>query len=158
MHIHVVRPHVTNDIFPFTFMSMFIEVNFNGCLVCLLSKVAFLSFRAELARPRTLIFLILPDFIDHRRALHLLREVNSTWPFMASPNIVFHSSCACSRVSYTSSEPPSDTSICFCTTCRKLSGWPCVMFTDVPAKRLTFTDTKTGASCEGWPDSSEGSG
>ena len=90
-----------------------------------------------------------PDFFD---------QECSQPASMSTPSIYFRGSCACSRVSYTSAAPPNNTTTCFCTTCRKLSGSPSMTFTHIAPKALTFRDNKSGAKYEGWPSSGEDSG
>jgi hypothetical protein len=57
---------------------------------------------------------------------------------------LFRGACACARLSYTSTSPPSGTTSCYCTTCRKLSGSASMTFTHVPASALTLHDHKSG--------------
>lgn len=63
--------------------------------------------------------------------------------------IVFSGSCACARLSYTSTSPPGQTTTCYCATCRKLSGHSSMTFTHVPASSLTLHDHKANSKWEG---------
>lgn len=64
---------------------------------------------------------------------------------------VFGGSCACRRITYTSSAIPESCTICHCTTCRKLSGGPYQCFPEVPATAVTFFDHKESLRYEGLP-------
>lgn len=56
--------------------------------------------------------------------------------------VLFHGTCACTRITYTCTAVPTSTTKCHCTTCRKLSGAAYQAFLDLPSESLTFTDTK----------------
>lgn len=75
---------------------------------------------------------------------------------MSNPKTHFRGSCACARLTYTSASPPSATTTCFCTTCRKLSGSSSQTFTHIPASALTLYDNAQALRYEGLPRESVG--
>ena len=66
----------------------------------------------------------------------------------------FGGSCACGRISYTSSVPPFAFSACHCVTCRKLSGGPFQSFPTMPADKIAFQDSKANTNFQGLPKES----
>lgn len=69
----------------------------------------------------------------------------------SSPTPLFTGTCACARITYTSTSPPTNTTTCFCTTCRKLSGSTSQTFTHIPSKSLTLYDNTSSLRYEGLP-------
>lgn len=66
-------------------------------------------------------------------------------------SITFGGSCACGRISYTSTDMPKDSVYCHCVSCRKLSGAAFQCFPDVDSKKITFFDNKEQLRYEGLP-------
>jgi hypothetical protein len=54
----------------------------------------------------------------------------------------FKGSCACGRITYSSTEKPSDITLCHCITCRKISGGPYQAFAHVKNTSITLYDNK----------------
>lgn len=70
--------------------------------------------------------------------------------------ILFGGSCACGRITYTSTSFPQSPQMCHCVTCRKLSGASYQAFPDVTSKDVTFYDQKESLRYEGLPKDSIG--
>lgn len=68
-----------------------------------------------------------------------------------SPQPVFKGSCACNRIRFASNSPPTNTTTCYCVTCRKLSGSHSQTFTHVPSKSLILYDDTSALRYEGLP-------
>lgn len=67
------------------------------------------------------------------------------------PHPIFTGSCACARITFTSTSPPSNTTTCYCTTCRKLSGSDSQTFTHISQKALILYDNTSALRYEGLP-------
>jgi len=52
--------------------------------------------------------------------------------------IPLRGSCACKRVTYSSTVLPQSTAWCHCTTCRSISGAPFLPFAEFPSKEIRF--------------------
>jgi hypothetical protein len=53
---------------------------------------------------------------------------------------IFKGGCRCGKVKYTSSEPPSDITLCYCNACQHLSGSAYLPFISVPQSALKYAD------------------
>lgn len=72
----------------------------------------------------------------------------------SAPEVQFRGSCACGRLTYTSTSPPTEGSstACHCVTCRKISGGPCQAFIHVNSENLTYFDNQRQQRYEGLPE------
>ncbi|KAF2862918.1 hypothetical protein K470DRAFT_255440 [Piedraia hortae CBS 480.64] len=62
---------------------------------------------------------------------------------------MFSGTCACGRISVSCNEMPSRTTACHCVQCRKISGGPYQLYTDVSPESLTFLDNTTKQEIKG---------
>ncbi|KAF2485682.1 Mss4-like protein [Neohortaea acidophila] len=70
--------------------------------------------------------------------------------------VLFGGSCACSRITYTSTALPDTCNVCHCITCQKLSGGPYHCYLQVASKSITFYDHKESLRYIGLPQDSIG--
>jgi ubiquinone/menaquinone biosynthesis C-methylase UbiE len=65
------------------------------------------------------------------------------YPKPEESGIVFTGGCRCGAVTYTSTAPPSDITLCQCRACQQLSGSTYIPFTEVPTSAVQFTASMT---------------
>ena len=65
--------------------------------------------------------------------------------------ITFGGSCACGRITYSSTDMPKSSCCCNCISCRKLSGGPYQAYPGVDADKITFFDNKEALRYDGLP-------
>lgn len=76
----------------------------------------------------------------------------------SAPEVQFRGSCACGRLTYTCTSPPTEgsTTACHCVTCRKISGGPFQAFAHVKSESLTYVDSQRQQRYEGLPKDDTG--
>jgi hypothetical protein len=64
-------------------------------------------------------------------------------PRAVDNEVVFKGGCRCGGVNYTSSEPPSDITLCHCQACQQLSGSAFLPFTTISPRALKYAESST---------------